>query len=46
MITVGTTRGVLYAKTENSPYSKYIVPTINVAEMIEKDAIFEINSEE
>jgi hypothetical protein len=46
MITIGTTRGVLFAKTESTPFSKYIVPTINVEEMIEKDAIFEINSEE
>ena len=46
MITIGTTRGVLFAKTESTPFSKYIIPTINVAEMIENDATFKINSEE
>lgn len=42
MITTGTARGVLFAKTESTQFSKYIVPTINVAEMITEDALFEI----
>ncbi len=45
MITTGTTRGVLFAKTEGTVFSKYIVPTINVAEMIQKDASFDITVE-
>lgn len=45
MITTGTTRGVLFAKTEGTAFSKYIIPTINVAEMIKEDASFEITSE-
>ncbi|MCB0605075.1 MAG: hypothetical protein KDC52_14170 [Ignavibacteriae bacterium] len=45
MITIGTTRGVLFAKTEGTPFSKYIIPTINVAEMIKEDASFEITAE-
>lgn len=45
MITTGTTRGVLFAKTEGTPFSKYIVPTINVAEMIQEDASFDITVE-
>jgi len=45
MITIGTTRGVLYAKTESTLFSKFIIPTINVAEMIREDATFEISSE-
>lgn len=40
MITTGTTRGVLFAKTESTPFSKFIVPTLNVAEMINEDASF------
>jgi hypothetical protein len=42
MITTGTSRGVLFAKTEVTPFSKFIVPTLNVEEMIKKDAIFDI----
>lgn len=45
MITTGTTRGVLFAKTEGTQFSKYIVPTINVAEMIKEDASFDITLE-
>jgi hypothetical protein len=40
MIAVGTTRGVLHAKTENSAFNRFMVPTINVAERITADGIF------
>lgn len=40
MITVGSARGVLHAKTENSCFNKYVLPTINVAAMIKQDAVF------
>jgi hypothetical protein len=42
MITTGTSRGVLFAKTEGTQFSKFIVPTLNVAEMIQEDAAFDI----
>ena len=42
MITVGTTRGILHSKTEGTIFNKYILPTINVAQMIPEDAIFDI----
>ena len=42
MITIGTTRGVLFAKTEATQFSKFIVPTLNVAEMIKEDASFDM----
>lgn len=42
MITTGTCRGVLFAKTEGSEFSKFIIPTLNVAEMIEEDGAFEV----
>ena len=45
MITTGTTRGVLFAKTESTLLSKFIVPTLNVAEMITEDASFDIVNE-
>lgn len=41
MITVGTTRGILFSKTEGTPFSIYMVPTLNVAEMVKEDAIFD-----
>jgi hypothetical protein len=43
MITTGTSRGVLFAKTEATPFSKFIIPTLNVSEMIYEDAIFDIS---
>lgn len=42
MITTGTTRGVLFAKTEATLFSKFMVPTLNVAEMIKEDALFDV----
>ena len=40
-ISASTARGVLFAKTEGTPLSRFIVPLINVAEMIPEDAVFE-----
>ncbi len=41
MLTIGTLRGVLHCKTENSEFNNFILPTINVTEMIKSDV--EIN---
>lgn len=38
MITVGTTRGVLHVKSESTPFAMFILPAINVVEMIPNDA--------
>lgn len=40
MITIGTARGVLHAKTENTKYNKFPIPLINVEEMIKNDSTF------
>lgn len=40
MITVGTARGILFAKTEGTNFNKFIIPTINVKRMLTKDAQF------
>ncbi len=37
MHTVGTARGVLVCKTEGTPYNQYILPPINVADMLTND---------
>lgn len=42
ILATGTTRGVLFAKTESTPFSKFIVPTLNGAEMINEDASFDM----
>lgn len=45
MITLGTARGVLFAKTEGTQFSKFIVPLVNVAEKISEDATFDLKSD-
>lgn len=39
MLTVGTIRGVLHAKTENTPFNKFFIPTINVNDLVKEDLI-------
>ena len=41
MLTVGTLRGVLHAKTENTPFNMFLFPTINVTEMVKEDVTIE-----
>ena len=42
MLTIGTCRGILHSKTEGTCFNKYIIPTINVTEIIKKDASFNL----
>jgi hypothetical protein len=42
VITLGTARGVLHAKTENTPYNKFYLPTINVIDIVTKDESFDL----
>ncbi len=42
-ISVGTTRGVLHAKTENSQYNALILPLINVTELIRENMSFDLS---
>ena len=37
IIAVGTARGVLHAKTEGSVLNEFVLPTINVTELIDED---------
>jgi hypothetical protein len=39
-ITAGTTRGVLSSKTEHTPFSKFILPLLDVHNIITSDVIF------
>jgi hypothetical protein len=38
ILTIGTTRGILHAKTENTSFNQFLLPTINVAEIIQEDS--------
>lgn len=37
MHTFGTARGVLYCKTEDTPYQRFILPPTNVEQLVEHD---------
>lgn len=41
MITVGTSRGILHVKTEDTPFNEFILPPLNVAEMVGEDVMFD-----
>ena len=41
MITVGTSRGILHTKTEGTAFNDYILPPLNVAEMVVEDITFD-----
>ena len=43
VLTIGTVRGILHEKTNNTPYNNYLLPTINVTEMITEDLEMELN---
>lgn len=44
MLTIGTTRGVLHSKTENTPFNNFLLPTLNVNELVKKDVVFKVES--
>lgn len=45
MLTIGTARGVLHSKTENTPFNEFLLPTINVTEIIKNGVVFDLNQE-
>lgn len=40
MITVGTARGVLHTKTEGTKFNDFVLPTINVMDVVKEDVAF------
>ena len=42
MITVGTVRGVLHAKTENTPFNKFFLPTLDITPMVKENLKFNL----
>ena len=43
VLVIGTTRGILHAKTENTPFNRFFMPTINVTETIREDVVIDLN---
>jgi len=43
VITIGTTRGVLHAKTENTRFNQYFLPTINLTDFVRNNVSFPLN---
>jgi hypothetical protein len=44
MLSIGSTRGVLHSKTENTIFNKFLLPTINVNDLIKTDVKIKLNS--
>jgi hypothetical protein len=42
VLTIGTIRGVLHTKMENTNLNKFVLPTLNVTELITKDITFKL----
>lgn len=40
VLSVGTARGILHAKTAGTPYNQFFLPTLNLTEMIKTDIEF------
>ena len=43
ILTIGTSRGVLHGKTEGTAFNKFILPTININQLVDKDAEFNLS---
>lgn len=43
VLSIGTLRGVLHAKVENTAFNMFVLPTINVVEMVKEDVIIKTN---
>lgn len=42
--TVGVARGILYCKTENTPFTQFILPPINLTTLIKDNLIIDLES--
>jgi hypothetical protein len=42
MITVGTVRGILHSKTENTPFNVFHIPLLNLVDMVKSDIILNL----
>lgn len=44
VLTVGTARGVLHAKTEGTGFNRFALPLINVTELVKSDVVFNLSA--
>lgn len=44
VLTVGTIRGILHEKTKGSPYNKFILPPINLTDLIKQDVEIDLEN--
>ncbi len=44
VLTVGTCRGVLHAKTENTKFNQFFLPTINVETILKDDIVIQLET--
>lgn len=42
VISVGTARGILHSKTENTTFNKFFLPTVNIEEIVNEPATFDL----
>lgn len=40
MLTIGTARGILHSKIENTSFKSFILPSINLAELVKEELLF------
>lgn len=40
VLTIGTSRGILHAKTEGTPLNRFFLPPLNLTEIVKSDQIF------
>ena len=45
MLNIGTSRGVLHAKTDDTVYNQFMLPTINVNRLIDTDVIMDLTED-
>lgn len=43
--TVGTARGIMYCKTEGTPFGQFILPPINLTKLIEEDFTIDLSTD-
>jgi hypothetical protein len=45
VLSIGTIRGILVAKTEGTVFSRFILPTMDVSEKVDNDVIIELDNQ-
>jgi hypothetical protein len=46
VIAIGTARGVLHTKTENTPFNRFILPVLDATNLIKEDVELEVTTKE